>query len=126
MNTNKSPRELALDLLVRSTTRVQVAAVLSDRHGIFSWGWNHGDGNRGVHAEEHAFGRANKKRLAGARLTVAGRWRTGRFVYARPCAWRDDSDAACIELARKYGIKTIEYTTRNGDWEIVRFPPIQN
>lgn len=38
MNTSRDPRELVVDLLPRSSCAVQVAAVITDRHGIFSWG----------------------------------------------------------------------------------------
>lgn len=122
MNTHRDPRELAIDLLDRSRTNVQVTAVLSDSHGIFSWGWNHTDGKRGVHAEEHAIERANKKRLTGAKLTVTGRRkRSKNFVCARPCDYprRDGSRSLpCMELAKKYSIAVVEYTDKDGSWKV--------
>jgi pyrimidine deaminase RibD-like protein len=124
LNTNRDPREVAIGLLNRSIAKVQVAAVLSDSRGIFSWGWNYSIGERGVHAEEHAIARANKKRLAGSKLTVAGRKKKSKsFVYARPCSKprRDaPTGAPCLELVRKYSIGTVEYTTKDGTWELVR------
>lgn len=126
MDTKINPQQLALDLLKRSTCRVQVAAVVSDKHGIFSWGWNHraADGS-GVHAERHAILRANKARLYGARLTIAGkRKKSGGAVCARPCEQirpetRAFGKSCCMELARKHGIETIEYFTKSG-WEVLK------
>ena len=82
------PRELAEAILKRSICNVKVGAVLADKNGIFAWGWNHmGESGYGVHAEVHCLSRANKSRLAGATLYVAGaRARTGGAVPARPCA----------------------------------------
>ena len=69
----------------------------------------------GEHAEEAAFRRANKKRLRGATLTIAGiRRRKGKFekcVYVKPC------DDKCLSLAKKHGIRTVEYTTKTTHWE---------
>lgn len=114
MNTHRDPRELVIDLLNRSPAKVQVSAVLSDNYGIFSWGWNFGNGDRGIHAEMHAINRANKNRLRGAKLTVAGRRkRTRKFVYSKPC----DS---CMDLVFKYGIRIVEYITKDGNWETIK------
>lgn len=109
-------RDVAKGLLSRSVCRVQVAAVLHDRHGIFSWGWNHsieeGVKGGGMHAEAHAIRRANPKRLSGATLTVAGRRRkSGNWVYAKPC--KD----GCFKLAEYYNIQRVQYTTKDGGWE---------
>lgn len=115
MNTRCSPRELAVDLLNRSSCNVKVAAVLSDSHGIFAWGWNSSgaDGN-GMHAEEHVFSRANRKRLVGAMLTVASiRTKTGKFIYSKPCTDR------CLRLANKFNVAKIEYITQGGKWEVL-------
>ena len=126
MNTRLSPRELAILLLHRSPCNVQVAAVLSDKKGnIFAWGWNHTSHNgNGMHAERHAIsGRANRKRLFGSRLTVAGKRRkSGNFVCAKPCTKIQPRYACepCMELAKKYGIGIIEYVTPNGTWEILK------
>jgi len=124
LNAHRDPRELAVDLLDRSPTNVQVAAVLSDSDGIFSWGWSHGNGKCGVHAEEHAISRANKKRLLGAKLTVAGRRKRNKnFVCARPCSEprRDvPNRKPCMELIRKYSIRVVEYTTKDGNWEVIK------
>ncbi len=96
-----------------------MAAVLSDNHGIFAWGWNHGivDGEitgEGKHAEAHAISRANRRRLRGATLTVAGRYsKNNNHLLSRPCP-------KCLALAMKYGIKTIEYLTKDGSWETLK------
>ena len=122
MNTHCDPRELAVDLLNRSSCEVQVAAVLWDSHGIFSWGWNHErNGNEGEHAEEHAVKRANPKRLRGARLTVAARRRKSRrIIFARPCV-KERRDAPwarpCLEICRSVGLRLVEFTTKSGGWE---------
>lgn len=104
-----------IDLLNRSSCKVKVAAVLSDKRGIFAWGWNSSgqDGN-GMHAEEHAFYRANRKRLHGATLTVASiRVGRGAFICSRPCATR------CMKLANKFKIGHIEYITHGGSWQVI-------
>lgn len=116
MNTSVSSRELAIDLLERSVAKVQVAAVLSDNYGIFSWGWNGGPRNhtqiKGVHAEQMAISRANPKRLKGATLTVAARRNKSQSqILARPCE-------KCTPLVKKYNIKTIEYTTPDETWAV--------
>lgn len=118
MNTKVLPRELALDLCERSTCRWQMAAVLSDARGIFAWGWNHmlkdaPEVGAGMHAERFAIMmRANRKRLQGARLTVAGK-RGVRDILSKPCP-------QCFALAIKYKIKTIEYLTKEGTWETIK------
>ena len=111
MNTNLSPRRLALDLLKRSSLNVQMAAVLSDqRRTIFSWGWNHGY----VHAEEHAISRANPKRLFASKITIAGRrTKSGNIVCAKPCT-KDGKD--CRSLIHSRNIGVIEYLDKNGNW----------
>ena len=121
MNTQCDPRQLAVDLLARSVCSVQVGAVLSDRHGIFSWGWNFPIvSETGTHAEQHAFLRANRKRLRGATLTVAGQRRkqcgvsSGPMVYAKPC------QEICLPLAKKHGIDKIQFRNKLGEWEELR------
>ena len=117
MKKGDSARSLALDLLSRSPCGVMVAAVLSDNNGIFAWGWNHyhtlkSNGAPGMHAEEHAISRANRRRLSGSRLTVAGvRRYSNKQVYSRPC------EKKCLLLAKKHGITMIEFTTKDGGWE---------
>ncbi|TSC62318.1 MAG: hypothetical protein G01um101448_286 [Parcubacteria group bacterium Gr01-1014_48] len=98
-----------------------MAAVISDKYGIFSWGWNHpGPKSEGIHAEKHALMRANRKRLKGAKLTIAGmRKKSKNKVLSRPC---DDEEWSCLALACKAGIGIIEYHTKNGEWtKIVLF-----
>lgn len=87
MNLKAHPTEIALALLSRSICSVQVAAVLVDDWGVFSWGWNSmGPDGLGQHAEEHAISRANRKRLEGATIYIASqRKRNKRPVCSRPC-----------------------------------------
>jgi deoxycytidylate deaminase len=83
----KDPRDLAIALMSRSIASVQVAAVLADRWGIHSWGWNSaGPTGLGIHAEHHCLIRANRSRLAGSTLYVAAqRKRNGKPITAKPC-----------------------------------------
>lgn len=125
MNTNQSARELALLLCgrPRNGLHVYVSAVISDRYGIFAWQINHKSPPSSVrlpsekerwtvHAEEGALLRGNPKRMKGATLTVAGiRVKNGHWVFARPCV------DVCLPLAKKRGIKKIEYTTKDGNWK---------
>lgn len=106
MRTDLSPRDLAIDLLSRSTCKVQMAAVLSDKYGrIFSWGWNSGY----VHAEEMAIKRANPKRLSGAKITVVGRrGKNGNSVYACPCAEK------CYPLIASKNIRYVDFRANSG------------
>ncbi len=89
MKKDRDARDLAVDLIDRSTCNVQVASVIVDAYGkIMSWGWNNsGPNGYGICAERHAISRSNHHRLAGAVCLVAGRWKaTGKVVNAKPCA----------------------------------------
>ncbi|MEK7212749.1 MAG: hypothetical protein WAP51_01285 [Candidatus Sungiibacteriota bacterium] len=114
MNTRRTPRELARDLSARAAGKYQMAAVLSDRRGIFAWGWNHSvriigaNAVETVHAEEHAIKRANPRRLSGSTLTVYGEKNTGKLLFARPCKER------CEVMAKKHGVAKIEYHASDG------------
>ena len=105
------PRKLAEDLLSRSTCAVQVAAVIADNAGIFSWGWNHqGFGGFGAHAEVEAIRRANKKRLSGATIYVASKRRkSGNALLSKPC---DE----CQKWLWAYGIGQVVYRDKEGVW----------
>jgi len=84
----KDPRELAESILTRSICSVQVGAVIADKFGILSWGWNNVGGpvEYGMCAERHAILRSNFERLRGATIYVAGRRkRNGKVVGCRPC-----------------------------------------
>ncbi|MBI3019913.1 MAG: hypothetical protein HYY60_01130 [Parcubacteria group bacterium] len=124
MDTRKTARALALDLLDRSPCRVQIAAVLVDANGrIFAWGWNHkADGGAGKHAEAHAIERANKRRLRGATIVVAGRRKkNGNILCARPCEAIQPTQhtahtSPCMKLLEKHGIEMVEHTTASGAW----------
>ena len=104
---SRDPRELTIDLLPRSICAVQVAAVLADNHGIFSWGTNHvGFDGMGCHAEREAIRKANRRRLEGSTIYVASvRHRNGKAINSRPCS-------ACQSLIVKWGIKAVY---RGGD-----------
>ncbi len=109
MKKNLSAWDLAVDLTARSVCRVRVAAVISDGHGIFAWGNNHaGRDGYGECAEIHALSRANRKRLAGAVLTVVAiRAKTGRQITSRPCA-------DCEKAITKAGIMVVRYLDGHG------------
>lgn len=103
------PRQLAIDLLNRSECAVQVAAVIADRHGIFSWGWNSVGTGLGEHAEAAAIRRANKKRLSGATIYVAGRRKKSRNpVLSKPCEH-------CEAIIRAWGV-VFSYRDNEGEW----------
>ena len=121
MNTHRDPKELAEDLLPRSPCEIQVAAVLSDSYGIFSWGWNHSRGRIGVHAEYHAILRSNRERLEGAKLTILGRYqRNDNPVLSFPCVGAKKHSRSgsrpCFELVLKHKIGAIEFRTKSGKW----------
>ena len=91
-----------------------MAAVITDKNGrIFSWGWNSVGNGLGKHAEEHAIERANKKRLAGATITIAGkRVKTNKTVYSEPCK-------KCRSLIEAIDIKKIEFLTKEETWKVI-------
>lgn len=104
------PRKLAVDLLPRSICSVQVAAVIADKGGIFSWGWNSVGSGFGEHAEAAAIRRANKKRLHGSMIYVASiRARNDKPVMSMPCP-------DCAQRIQAAGISTVFYRDGNGDW----------
>jgi|SRR3989344_335092 len=111
-----SPKELAKDLLLRSDHYTfQLGAVIVDVRGrIISWGWN--TCNRGIgsrlsgHAEALAIRRANRKRLKGASIFVAGRARnTGSSITAKPCK-------NCQKILQHFGIVDVYFTTKSGEF----------
>lgn len=88
MRKPKDPRELAEAILSRSTCKVQVGAVLADRHGTFAWGWNGvGPDGAGIHAEAHCLSRADLNRALGlyATMYIAAYRKGKRIVSAKPC-----------------------------------------
>lgn len=101
---------LAIDILERSKCLVQVGAAIEDKRGIISWGWNfEGLDGMGCCAEAHAIIRANKKRLKGATIYVAGKWNnTGKTVKSKPCN-------SCQQLINKWNLK-VSWRDANGDW----------
>lgn len=102
------PRELALDLVSRSTCRVKVAAVIWDAWGVVSWGWNHAGDGFGQCAEHHALTRANAKRLRGAAIAIAAR-RGNKTILSRPCQ-------KCWSRLKKKKLKAAFYTNHEGNW----------
>lgn len=112
MKKPSSAKQLAIDILARSTCLVQVGAAIADARGIFSWGWNSaGPDGFGLHAEGHAIFRANRRRLRGATICVASRWRSsGKLTPAKPCA-------DCERLIRKWNLK-VYYRDRSGQWTV--------
>lgn len=92
-----------------------MAAVITDKNDkIFAWGWNSSGDGSGMHAEQHAIERANRKRLAGSKITVAGiRSINQKLVYSRPCI-------KCLAKIFSSGIRYIEFLKKDGEWEIVK------
>lgn len=103
-------RRLAVDILERSQCSIQVGSAIEDHTGILAWGWNSiGFDGYGMCAEQHAILRANKRRLSGSTIYVAGkRARNGNFVPARPCI-------DCQKLIDKWKLKVI-WRDNNGTW----------
>lgn len=81
------PKQLAIDLMARSTCSVQVAAVICSPDGhIHSWGWNHVGRGFGCHAEDHAISRANMNHIWYGEIYVASqRKRNKKAVNSKPC-----------------------------------------
>ena len=108
----KDPRELAIKLLKRSSCKVQVAAVLSDKHGIFAWGVNHMGDGYGCHAEISCLQRANHKRVSGSVMWIAARRAKSKNpVLARPCA-------ACFPIVLQCCY--VMFRNKEGNWEEMR------
>ncbi len=107
----KDPRELAEAILTRSSCSVQVGAVLADRRGIFSWGWNsQGPDGFGMHAEHHCYLRANRERASSGVMFVASRRaRNSKIVNSKPCE-------QCQRLLSWADIQTIWYRNGEGLW----------
>lgn len=107
----KDPRDLAEALLSRSSCAVQVAAVLTDRHGVHGWGWNNsGRDGMGEHAEVACLRRANRRRALASTLYVAAqRARNGRTVTARPCI-------GCMAWITRFGVGRVVWRDANGGW----------
>lgn len=111
MHKPRIPKQLAEDILSRSSCSVQVGAVIADAHGILSWGWNHmGRTGFGEHAETHALRRANKARLSQASIYVASRRRKhGKIVTSKPCP-------NCESRIRAAGIRSVWWQGASGEW----------
>lgn len=109
MRKPNSPETLALDLLRRSRLNVQMAAVIIDKHDRFvSWGWNHGY----IHAEAHAIGRANPRRLPGSFIFIAGKRRkSGNLVEAKPCPHCQ----ALIDACKLH----VKYLGKDNHWHVM-------
>lgn len=102
--------QLAVDILSRSVCAVQVGAALADKRGIFSWGWNSsGPNGFGQCAEQHAILRANRRRLLGATIYIAGlRKRNGKVIFSKPCE-------TCQKLIDKWELKAV-WRDSEGVW----------
>lgn len=85
----QSPKDAALYYMKRSICTVQVGAVLWDKRGFVSAGWNHsGPSGMGEHAEENCLKRASHKRANGAVMWIAGRYKKSKNpVNSSPCAF---------------------------------------
>jgi hypothetical protein len=102
-------KQLAVDILERSSCSVRVGAAIEDYYGIFAWGWNSVGSGHGLHAEHHAIQRANKKRLYGATIYVATkRYRNAKILVSKPCP-------ECEKLIRKWDLHVV-WRDRDGNW----------
>lgn len=105
----KDPREIVIALINRSICAVKVGAVIVDRWGIHSWGWNSsGYTGLGEHAEAHAIRRCNRDRMGNSTLYVgAVRMRNNKIITAKPCE-------ECMKLIK--GIGRVIYRNGEGEW----------
>lgn len=111
MNTKRDPKEIAEAMITRSSCHVRVGAVLVDKAGnVFSWGWNSmGLDGFGQCAEIHCIKRANRARLPGSVMLIAGeRARNKKAVPAKPCT-------RCQRWLDRWKIKAI-YRDSNLEW----------
>lgn len=112
MKKPKDPRELVVGLLKRSTCKVQVAAALSDKHGIFAWGVNHAGDGYGLCAERETLRKCNYKRVSGAVLWIAARRKkSGNPVCSKPCA-------VCWPVVKQ--CLYVVYREKTGEWTVLR------
>jgi cytidine deaminase len=104
-------KSLATEILSRSRCHVQVGAAIEDKTGLFSWGWNSdGPDGFGQCAERHAVARANKRRLLGATIYVAGiRRRNGKLVPSKPCE-------LCQAVIDKHRLHVV-WRGNDGEWQ---------
>lgn len=104
------PRQLAVDILARSTCSVQVGASVADAGGvIISWGWNHVGAGYGLCAERHAIRRANASRLWYGTIYVASqRKRNDKTIMSKPCE-------VCQRMIDKFHLDVV-YRDANGEW----------
>lgn len=104
-----TPRDLAVDLLSRSTCAVQCAAVIAFQDEIFAWGWNScGPDGLGQCAEAHALSRANPSRLKHATIYIAAqRQHNGKKISCPPCE-------RCQRLVKK--CEKVIYRDSGGMW----------
>ena len=105
------PKDLAAEILFRSTCAVMVGCCIADHKGrVISWGWNSvGPSGFGLHAEEHALSRANRKRLNSATLYVAAvRKKSRNVLTSKPCA-------DCQKLVKK--VRRVIYRDVDGEWK---------
>ena len=108
MNLSKiTPKDLANQLLDRSTCKIKVAAVIEDNYGIYSWGWNHAGDGLGCHAEAMAIRRANPSRLKDSTIYVVGK--RNYSVYSLPCM-------ACMGRIIASGISKIVFRDKLENW----------
>lgn len=106
------PKDLAVDLLNRSTCAVQVAAVLVDKTGIYGWGWNSVGTGFGIHAEAHCLLRSNRRRWRESIMYVAAkRKKSGGTVTSKPCE-------ECAKLVRKVG--RVVYRDKDEVWKALK------
>ena len=103
-------RDLAIDIYSRSHCAVRVGAAIEDNYGIYSWGWNsEGPSGFGQCAEKHAIARANKARLLGSTIYVAGqRRRNSKAVTSKPCG-------SCQKLIDKWELN-VYWRNHDGRW----------
>lgn len=111
-NIPTSIEDILENLLNRSVCMVKVAALIVDTYGCtVSTGWNSsGPDGFGEHAERAAIRRANRDRLNGSTIYVAGEWRgRDKATPSKPCL-------KCQRVIDKWGLRVI-YRDSDGGWK---------
>ncbi len=112
----KQALELARDLSERSDIKIKVGAVIFDKDGIVSWGWNNPGRGYGEHAEAMAIRRLNLRLVddwSSLRIAVYST-RKGRPITSKPCT-------NCQKLLEGVGILRAVYYRKyeiNGKFQV--------
>lgn len=110
-----APKRISIKMALQSTSRFKVGCVIAKGRRILCAGYNDmgtthprmGTLKR-LHAEVHALVSPHSN-IVGGDAYVCRVMADGTLGLARPCP-------ICIEALRLYGIKTIYFTSGDGEW----------